>query len=142
MTYPLTKFHFQVEWGGTKLGFTEVSGLSVETKAIEYRDGASPEYTKMKMPGMQEYGNITLKRGAYKGDNQFFDWWNKVHSDEFERRDIIISMLNDKHEPTVAWKVRRAWAIKVDSGDLKSDGNEVSIETLELAHEGISIEHV
>ena len=141
-TYPLTKFHFRVEWGGTKLGFTEVTGLSVETKPIEYRDGVSPEFSKIKLPGMQEYGNITLKRGAFQGDNEFYDWWNSVHSDNFERRDIIIAMLNDKHEPVVAWKVKNAWAIKVDSGDLKADSGEVSIETLELAHEGISIEHV
>jgi len=94
------------------------------------------------MPGMQEYGNITLKRGVYHGDNEFFEWWNAVHSDEFKRRDIIISMLNSKHKPIVTWTVRNAWALKLDSGDLKGDGNEVSIETLELAHEGISMKHV
>ena len=59
--YPLPKFHFQVEWGGSKLGFTEVSGLAVETDVIEYRDGLSPEYVKTKMPGMQKYGNITIE---------------------------------------------------------------------------------
>ena len=48
-TYPLPKFHFQVEWGGAKIGFTEVTGLNVETDVIEYRDGASPEYHKIKI---------------------------------------------------------------------------------------------
>ena len=71
--YPIPKFHFQVEWGGAKIGFTEVTGLEVSTEVIEYRDGASPEYHKMKMPGMQKFGNITLKRGTFKSDNEFFD---------------------------------------------------------------------
>ncbi len=51
--YPLPKFHFQVDWGGARLSFTEVSGLDVETEVIEYRDGAMPDYAKMKIPGMQ-----------------------------------------------------------------------------------------
>ena len=38
--YPLPKFHFSVQWGGTNIGFTEVTGLNIETKVIEYRDGA------------------------------------------------------------------------------------------------------
>ena len=139
--YPLPKFHFQVEWGGSKLGFTEVSGLSVETDVIEYRDGLSPEYVKTKMPGMQKYGNITLKRGTFKGDNDFYDWWNTVALKEIERRDLTISMLNEKHEPVVTWKVKNAWPTKVQSTDLKSDGNEVAIETIEVAHEGLTVEH-
>ena len=49
--YPLPKFHFQVEWQGTRIGFTEVSGLEVETEMIEYRDGANPEYSKQRRPG-------------------------------------------------------------------------------------------
>ena len=54
-TYPLVKFHFSVDWAGTNIGFTEVSGLDVETEMIEYRQGASPEYSKIKMPGMQKF---------------------------------------------------------------------------------------
>ena len=67
--YPLPKFHFLVEWGGANIGFTEVSGLDVETEMIEYRHGASPEYHKTRMPGMQKFSNITLKRGTFSADN-------------------------------------------------------------------------
>lgn len=69
--YPIPKFHFQVDWGGTKVGFSEVSGLDVETEVIEYRDGAMREYSKLKMPGMQKFSNITLKRGVFQKDNEF-----------------------------------------------------------------------
>jgi phage tail-like protein len=138
--YPLPVFHFRVEWGGTNISFSEVSGLNVETQVIEYRDGLSPDYSTVKMPGMQKYGNITLKRGSMQGDNEFFDWWNTHQLNTIERRDIIISLLNEKHEPVITWKVRNAFPVKVDGGSLKATGNEVSIETLELAHEGISVE--
>jgi phage tail-like protein len=140
--YPLVKFHFSVEWGGTKIGFSEVSGLDVETEVIEYRDGASPEFSKKKMPGMQSYSNITLKRGSFQSDNEYYDWWNTVKLNKIERRDIIISLLNEAHEPVVAWKVKNAWPVKVQSTELSADGSEVAIETLELAHEGLTIEYL
>lgn len=139
--YPLPKFHFAVEWGGTRLGFTEASGLDVETEVIEYREGVSPEYHKTKMPGMRKFSNITLKRGTFKGDNQFFDWLNTTQLNTVERRDITISLLNEAHEPVVTWQVRNAFPVKVQSTDLKADGNEVAIESIEIAHEGLVIKN-
>lgn len=140
-TYPIVKFHFQVEWGGTKIGFTEISGLDVETEVVEYRDGSSPEYSKIKMPGMQKFSNITLKRGTFASDNEFYAWWNTVKLNTIERRDITISLLNEEHEPVVTWKVKNAWPIKIQSTDLKADGNEVAIESMEIAHEGLTIQN-
>jgi phage tail-like protein len=139
--YPIPKFHFQVDWGGTKIGFTEVSGLEVTTEKIEYRDGSSPEYVKLQMPGMQTQSQITLKRGIFTGDNEFYEWWNTVALNTIDRRDITISLLNEAHEPVVVWKVKNAWPTKVTSTDLNSTGNEVAVETLELAHEGLTMEH-
>lgn len=139
VNYPLPKFHFQVDWGGTRMGFTEVSGLDVQTDVIEYREGAMLEYSKIKMPGMQKYSNITLKRGTIKSDNNFYDWWNTVKLNTIERRNLTITLLNENHTPVVTWQVKNAWPVKVQSTDLKADGNEVAIETLELAHEGLTI---
>ena len=141
MSYPLSKFHFSVDWGGTKIGFTEVSSLDVETEVIEYRQGASPEYSKIKMPGMQKFSNITMKRGTFKSDNEYYAWWNSVKLNTIERRDITIKLLNEEHEPVVIWKVKNAWPTKIQSTDLKADGNEVAIESIELAHEGLSIQN-
>jgi len=137
--YPIPKFHFSVDWGGTRIGFTEVSGLDVQLDVIEYRAGNSPEYHKIKMPGMHKFSNITMKRGTFVGDNQYFEWLNTVQLNKIERRDVTITLLNENHEPVVTWQVKKAWPIKVQSTDLKADGNEVAIETLELAHEGLTI---
>lgn len=139
--YPLPKFHFQVEWGGTKIGFTEVTGLEVTTEKITYRDGASKEFNKLQMPGMQSFGDLTLKRGIFAGDNEFYAWWNTVSLNTIERRDITISLLNENHEPVVVWKVKNAWPTKVTSTDLNAGSNDVAIETLMLAHEGLTMEH-
>jgi phage tail-like protein len=139
--YPLVKFHFSVDWGGTKIGFTEVSGLDIDIEPIEYRVGSSPEYTPTKMPGLQKYSNITLKRGSFRGDNEFYEWMNTVKLNKIERRDITISLLNEEHDPMVVWKIKNAWPVKIQSTDLNADGNEAAIETLELAHEGLVIEY-
>ena len=140
--YPLPKFHFRVEWGGSKIGFTEVTGLNIENEIIEYRDGSSPEYHKVKMPGLQKYGNITLKRGMFNGDNEFFQWLNTVSLSKVERRDVSIALLNENHEPVYIWRVKNAFPVKVVAPDLKSDANEVAVETIEIAHEGLTIEAV
>ena len=139
--YPLVKFHFSVDWGGTKIGFTEVSGLDVETEVIEYREGSSPEYSKIKMPGMQKFSNITMKRGTFNSDNEYYEWWNSVKLNTIERRDITINLLNEEHEPVVTWKVKNAWPTKVQSTDLKGDGNETAIESVEIVHEGLVIQN-
>jgi len=138
-TYPLPKFHFIVEWGGTRIGFTEVTGLDRTVEPIEYREGHSPEYSKLKMPGMVKYSNITLKRGTFAADSEFFAWINTVSLNQVERRDIVIKLLNENHEPVFAWSILNAWPTKIQASDLKSDGNEVAIETLELAHEGLKL---
>jgi phage tail-like protein len=139
--YPLPKFHFQVQWGGAQIGFTEVTGLDISTDAIEYREGSSPEFHKIKMPGLQKFSNITLKRGIFKGDNDFYKWWNTIALNTIERRDLIINLLNETHQPVVTWKIKNAWPVKIQSTDLKADGNEVAIESLEIAHEGLTIQN-
>jgi phage tail-like protein len=138
--YPIAKFHFSVEWApGTRIGFTEVTGLTMESDVIEYREGSNPLFHKVKMPGLQKLANITLKRGTFIGDIEFNEWINSIEMNKVERRDVTIKLLNEKHEPVITWQVLNAWPVKVQSSDLKADGNEVAIETMELAHEGIKI---
>jgi phage tail-like protein len=140
-TYPIPVFHFTVEWGGERVGFTEISGLTQEKQAIEYRDGSFPEYSSIKMPGLAKYSNVVLKRGVTKSDNQFFDWLATVKMHTVERRDLVISLLNENHEPVMTWKIHNAFPVKVEGPALKSTGNEVAIETIELAHEGLELQN-
>lgn len=137
--YPIPKFHFLVQWGGSRLGFSEVTGMDMQVEAIEYREGSSPDYAKIKMPGLHKFSNITLKRGTFEGDTEFYTWIKTVNLNKVERRDVTISLLNEKHEPVITWRVHNAFPVKLQASDLKADGNEVAIETLELAHEGLNI---
>ena len=102
---PIPNFHFSVQWGGTQIGFSEVSGLEMETEVIEYRQGASPIYTPTKMPGQTRFSDITLKRGICRGDNEFFEWWKQnALLNQAQRRDIPIMILNEEHEPILIFR--------------------------------------
>ncbi|NER12054.1 phage tail protein [Leptobacterium flavescens] len=145
--YPLPKFHFLVEWGSDfRIGFTEVSGLDFETEVIEYREGSNKKYNKTKQPGLTKYSNITLKRGTFEGDFDFFTEWQKTYffqegndTGSLYRRSVTVKLLNENHEPIITWILENAWPSKVQSTDLKADANEVAIETMELVHEGLTI---
>jgi len=143
-TYPLPKFHFRVSFGESEFNCTEVSGLDFEREVIEYRAGADTEYHKTKQPGLSKYSNITIKRGTFSDTNKdFYDQWVKTvyfqEGEEQYRGDLTISLLDEKHEPVVTWKAERAYITKIQSTDLKADGNEIAIETAEFVHEKLSL---
>jgi phage tail-like protein len=139
--YPLPVFSFTVEWGNQRVGFSEVSGLTQENQPIEYRDGSFLEYSPIKMPGMRKFSNITLKRGIIKSDNAFANWLATVKMNTVSRRSLVISLLNEEHEPVMVWKVNNAFPVKVEGPGLKATGNEVAIESIELAHEGLEVQN-
>ncbi len=139
--WPLPKFYFQVQIAGQEVAFQEVSGLDIEAQVIEYRHGNSKEFSTIKMPGIKKSGNVTLKRGVFKGDNTFWDWFNAIKMNTIERKEVVISLLDQEGAPTMVWTLKNAWPTKITGTDLKSDGNEVAVETLEVAHEGITIDN-
>jgi phage tail-like protein len=138
--YPIPRFHFQVQWGGSKISFTEVTGLVMEREKIEYRHSDSKDFNRIGMPGLVKNNNITLKRGKFEGDFDFNEWLELVANERVEgRRDVTITLLNEKHEPVAAWTAARCFPVKVTAPDLKSDANEAAIESLEIAHEGLKL---
>jgi len=139
--WPLPKFYFQVKWDDTELAFQEVSGLDMESEAIEYRAGNSKVFSKVKMPGMLKSSNITMKKGVFVKDNAIFDWFAEIKMNIITRKALTISLLDEEGSPTMVWKVQNAFPVKVTSTDLKAEGNEVAIETIEIAHEGLTIEN-
>ncbi|SRR5216684_3562359 len=137
--YPLPRFHFQIDWGGAKISFTEVAGLAIEREKIEYRHSDSKDFHKIAMPGLYKISNIVLKRGKFEGDVDFNTWFDDIADDRANtRRDVTIRLLNEKHLPVAAWKASRCFPVKVTAPDLKSDANEIAVESLEIAHEGLN----
>ncbi|MFZ6756071.1 phage tail protein [Undibacterium sp. Ji50W] len=139
--WPMPKFYFKVMWGKNEMAFQEVSGLDVQSEEIKYRSGNSPIFSVVKMPGMKKYSNITMKKGVFKGDNKFWDWLDKIKLNTIERISVTISLLDEKGGDTMIWELSNAWPTKITSTDLKSEGNEVAIETIEIVHEGLTIKN-
>jgi len=139
---PLPKFYFSVEILDVgKISFQEVSGLDTEAQAIEYRAGDSKQFSVVKMPGLMKSDNVTLKKGIFVNDNRFWDWFSQIKMNTIKRQSVTISLLDQEATPTMVWKLENAWPTKITGTDLKSDGNEVAIETMEIAHEGLTIEN-
>ncbi|WP_452223622.1 phage tail protein [Lacinutrix chionoecetis] len=139
--WPISKFFFTVDLGGgmENASFQEVSGLDIESQIIEYRHGDSPQFSTIKMPGIVKSSNVTLKKGVFVKDNQFYDWYATVKMNVVKRVTVTIKLLDEEGNPTMTWTLQNAWPTKITGTDLKSDGNEVAVETIEIAHEGLVI---
>ena len=138
-TWPMPKFYFQVRWDTAILYFQEVSGLDVEDQPIEYRHGDSPVFSAIKMPGLKKYGNVTMKKGVFKSDTKFWDWFNQIKMNTIQRVPVTISLLDETGQPTMVWTLANAWPNKISGTDLKAQGNEVAVETIVISHEGLTI---
>ncbi|MGV8835098.1 phage tail protein [Cellvibrio sp.] len=137
--WPLPKFHFEVKWDSNVMSFQEVSGLDIQSEEIKYRAGDSKQFSVIKMPGMKKFGNVTMKKGVFKGDNKFWDWLNQIKLNTIKRVPVTISLLDESSAPTMVWTLTNAWPTKISSTDLKAEGNEVAIESIEIVHEGLTI---
>ena len=137
--WPLPKFYFQVKWDSNVMQFQEISGLDVEAQPIEYRHGDSKEFSTIKMPGIKKTGNVTMKKGVFKSDNKFWDWFKEIKMNTIKRKPVTISLLDEEGNPTMVWTLTNAWPSKITGTDLKSDGNEVAVESIEVVHEGLEI---
>jgi phage tail-like protein len=125
-------------WDGAELIFQEVTGLSSETQVIEYRGGSSPVYSTVKMPGIQKFSNITLKKGIFKGDKALWEKYGGIKMNTYKRSTIVISLLDESQGIAMSWTLKNAFPSKITVTDMKSDANEVAVETMELAHEGLT----
>jgi len=137
--WPMPKFYFQVKWDSQVMRFQEVSGLDIQSEEIKYRHGDSPEFSVIKMPGMKKVENITMKKGVFKGDNKFWDWFKQIKMNTIKRLPVTISLLDEGGKATMVWTLTNAWPTKITGTDLKSEGNEVAIESIEIVHEGLTI---
>lgn len=141
-TDPFRSFNFLLEIDGVALGaFSEVSGLTAEGDSVDYREGTDVSLHVRKLPGLRKFSNITLKRG-YTQDRALWAWYNNIAIGVSDRRDVTITLLNEQRQPVVRWFCEAAWINKIEGPALKATGNEVAMESVELVHEGLTIEGV
>src|SRR5262245_15343000 len=136
---PYSAFNFLVTIDGvvSQAGFSEVSGLSMETDVIEYRTG-SEDTTVRKLPGLKKFANIVLKRGVTP-DTKLWEWRKQVLDGKTQRQSGSITLLDEARKPAVEWAFREAWPRKLDGPTFNGKTNEVAIETLELAVESVQV---
>jgi phage tail-like protein len=138
--WPLPKFYFSVDIGSaTDLPFQEVSGLEIDTDPIKYRHGNSTSFSEIKMPGLIKYSDVTLKKGVFATDNQFYEWISAIKLNTYTRLTVVIRLMDETNTPRMTWTLTNAFPIKITPTDLKSDANEAAVESLVLAHEGLVI---
>jgi phage tail-like protein len=139
--WPVPKFHFKVTLGDKgEIAFQEVSGLDFEVELIEYRAGNSPEFSKVKMPGLKKYSDITMKKGMFKADDKLFQWINEIKMNTIARQNITIQLLDEEHNVLFTWSLKNAFPMKVTGTDLNAQNSEAAIEEIVITHEGLTME--
>lgn len=132
---PYKSFNFRVEIDGIAHAvFSEVTGLESETAVIEYRAGG--ENVVRKLPGLTKFGNIVLRRGVTQ-DAELWNWRKSVVEGNIDRRNGSVVLLDDKRNEVVRWNFHDGWICKWDGPAFNAKSNEVAIETIEIAHEGL-----
>jgi phage tail-like protein len=136
---PIKNFQFTVDFGGETTNFQDVILPESEIEVIEYRDGSDVSSGVRKKPGLTKYSNLVLKRGLIKS-SELYKWFKQTKQGTLERRDITVSILNEEKEPFATWRFKNCWPTKYSGSTLKAKGNEVVMETLEIAIEDLNLE--
>src|SRR3954453_19460931 len=138
---PLRNFRYRLEIDSiTQAGFSEVAIAETTIEAVDYREGTDPPHAR-KLSGLTKYGNITLKWGLTSGGAalDLYKWHSDISAGQIKdkRKKVVIVIQDEAGVDAARFVVSEAWPIKYDPSDLSGKGNEVLIELLELANEGI-----
>lgn len=134
---PFRAYNFLVEIDGiTRAGFRECSGLDTTQESIDYREGGEALHVR-KLPGLVKYSNISLKRGI-TDDGELWEWRKKAIEGRVERKNGSIILLDDSGSEKIRWNFVEGWPSKWSGPTFNATGNEVAIESLEIAHEGVA----
>jgi phage tail-like protein len=136
---PVASFRFMVECDNLGAAFfTECSGLKVEVDVYTYKEGGLNDY-EHKLPGRRKWSNIVLQRGI-TSSLEMWDWYQQVIAGEpDQRRNLSIILNSSEGEPVMRWDVEDAFPVSWEGPAMKSDGNTVTIEKLEIAHCGFVV---
>ena len=131
-------FQFKVEIDGiANAHFQEVGGVDATTDVVEYREGGDILGVR-KLPGQTKHSNLSLKRG-YTDDQQLFNWYSDVMTGRTEniRKNISVIQLDMSGKEVFRWNLFQAFPVKYTAPSFNAKGNDLSIETLEVAYERI-----
>src|SRR5262249_31151833 len=132
---PYRAFNFVVEIDklSSPIGFSDCSGFAASNDPIEYREGGENTFVR-KLPGLTKYSNIVLKRGL-TDNHDLFDWFKDITAGKIDRRNGSIVALDLDGTEKVRWNFTSAWPTKYDAPDFSAKGNDIAIDSFELAIE-------
>jgi phage tail-like protein len=136
---PFRGFNFRVEIDGiTEAGFRECAGIDGTTDVVEYRDGKDKGNIARKLTGLNKHSNITLKWGI-TSDKKIWDWYKKTIDGKTERVNGSITLYDEANDKEAArWNFVNGWPTKLTGPSFNATSNDVAIETLDIAHEGLT----
>jgi phage tail-like protein len=135
---PFRGFRFRVEIDAiASAAFSEVVIGTTTTDVVEYRDGNEPAHVRV-LSGLTRFGNVILRRGMTTSLD-LVQWHQQVvaGSPSAARKQVAVVIEDETGADVARFVVTNAWPVKFGAVELKATSNEVLIETLELANEGI-----
>jgi phage tail-like protein len=134
---PYQVFNFLVEIEGILAGgFSECSGLQVETEFIDYREGGQNDFVH-RFAGPTKYPPLMLKHGLTQIDG-LWSWHQDVVKGKIKRSNGTIYLLDKQRIPVMWWDFKEAIPLKWTGPELRADSNAVAFESVELSHRGLS----
>lgn len=139
---PLPAFSFLVNLQIGKLDeeaqvfFKSVSGLRFETAVVPVVSGGNNR-TTYKLVGATDWPNLVLRQG-FTADSKLIAWrqaW--LNGTARIRLSGDITLLDTALNPKAYWEFDRGWPCKWDISEFDASKSELSIETLEIAHNGL-----
>ena len=133
---PVPSFRFTVTFEDLPPGgFSDCTGLQAETEVQEYAEGGLNTHT-WRLPGRSKQSNVTLKRGLV--NKVLWDWYDAIRTGRFKSRNASILV----HDPSgsddlIEFQLVDAFPVKWVGPELSASANNLAIETLELAHQGL-----
>jgi phage tail-like protein len=137
---PYRGYNFSLEIDNVPRGaFSEVGGLTADGDSVDYREGTDLQQNVRKLVGLRKFTNLSLKRG-YTQDKVLWQWYLNIMNGVPDRRNVTIVLMNEERQPVLRWHAENAWINKIEGPALKASSNDLAMESLELVHEGLTLE--
>jgi phage tail-like protein len=134
---PLPVFCFKVTLGrGLDSYFKSVSGLKSELELLQVKEGGVNN-TTFNLIGSVKWSPIVLKNGFTAG-SELLAWREEWMAGSYKRIDGKITLLDTALTAKAEWSFFRGIPSKWEIGEFDASKSELAIETLEIAHEGIT----
>jgi phage tail-like protein len=117
-------------------GFSECSGMDATIEVMDFKEGGLNSHV-WKFPTRASHSNITLKHGAIYLYDDLWSWHYDWVQGKGTRKDGLIVLKDNAGRPAKIWKFKRGIPVKWSGPALNASQNNVAIESLEIAHEGL-----